>query len=81
MHQLAVLLALASLFLFFAHAAETPMAADMGPAAFLWPPDRTWGAEQDNTPPCGSSAGVTNRTELPLSEHSSLHSYEKSHHC
>ncbi|KAJ5322833.1 hypothetical protein N7452_011122 [Penicillium brevicompactum] len=38
----------------------------MGPAAFLWPPDRAWGAAQDNTAPCGSSAGVTNRTEFPL---------------
>ncbi|KKY17475.1 gpi anchored protein [Phaeomoniella chlamydospora] len=38
----------------------------MGPVAFLWPPDRAWGAAQDNTPPCGSQAGVTNRTEFPL---------------
>ncbi|KAJ5155246.1 hypothetical protein N7492_008049 [Penicillium capsulatum] len=41
-------------------------ATDMGPAAFLWPPDRPWGAAQDNTPPCGSSEGVTNRTQFPL---------------
>ncbi|RMZ84728.1 hypothetical protein DV737_g1058, partial [Chaetothyriales sp. CBS 132003] len=38
----------------------------MGPVAFLWPPDREWGAAQDNTPPCGSAAGVTNRTDFPL---------------
>jgi hypothetical protein len=68
MQRQAVLLALTSFCLFFVHAAETPMATDMGPAAFLWPPDRVWGAAQDNTPPCGSSAGVTNRTEFPLSE-------------
>lgn len=41
-------------------------ATDMGPAAFMWPPDREWGAAQDNTPPCGSSAGATTRTEFPL---------------
>lgn len=69
MHQRAVLLALASFPLLLVRAAETPMATDMGPAAFLWPPDRVWGAAQDNTPPCGSSAGVTNRTEFPLSEY------------
>lgn len=38
----------------------------MGPVAFLWPDDRKWDASQDNTAPCGSSAGVTNRTEFPL---------------
>lgn len=38
----------------------------MGPVAFLWPSDRVWDASQDNTAPCGSSAGVTNRTEFPL---------------
>ncbi|KAJ5990946.1 hypothetical protein N7499_011491 [Penicillium canescens] len=57
------LLALASLYVPYVNAAE---AVDMGPAAFLWPPDRAWGAAQDNTAPCGSSAGVTNRTEFPL---------------
>ncbi|GAD97854.1 hypothetical protein ANI_1_2002014 [Paecilomyces variotii No. 5] len=39
---------------------------DMGPAAFLWPPDRAWVATEDNIPPCGSSAGVGNRTNFPL---------------
>ena len=48
---------------------------DMGPVAFLWPPDRAWGAAQDNTPPCGSQAGVTNRTEFPLSK--STRDYKK----
>ncbi|OAP65388.1 hypothetical protein AYL99_01360 [Fonsecaea erecta] len=38
----------------------------MGPVAFLWPPDREWGAAQDNTAPCGSAASVVNRTEFPL---------------
>lgn len=46
---------------------QVSAATDMGPAAFLWPPDRAWGEAQDNTAPCGSSAGVTNRTEFPLS--------------
>ncbi|CAG8111472.1 unnamed protein product [Penicillium salamii] len=45
---------------------QVSAATDMGPAAFLWPPDRAWGEAQDNTAPCGSSAGVTNRTEFPL---------------
>lgn len=40
---------------------------DMGPAAFLWPPDRAWAATEDNIPPCGSSTGVGNRTSFPLS--------------
>ncbi|KAK4239393.1 hypothetical protein C8A03DRAFT_43000 [Achaetomium macrosporum] len=40
--------------------------ADMGPAAIMWPPDRAWSAQADNTAPCGSVASVTNRTEFPL---------------
>ncbi|AEO62968.1 uncharacterized protein THITE_2107797 [Thermothielavioides terrestris NRRL 8126] len=40
---------------------------DMGPAAIMWPPDRAWSQQADNTPPCGSVAGVTNRTAFPLS--------------
>jgi hypothetical protein len=40
----------------------------MGPAAFWWPPDRTWSAETDNTGPCGSVANVGDRTEFPLSK-------------
>ncbi|KAK2832030.1 hypothetical protein FQN49_006924 [Arthroderma sp. PD_2] len=39
---------------------------EMGPIGFLWPPDREWGAAQDNTAPCGSAAGVSNRIEFPL---------------
>lgn len=38
----------------------------MGPVAFLWPEDRPWSANADNSGPCGSSAGITNRTEFPL---------------
>ncbi|OAL24293.1 hypothetical protein AYO20_10720 [Fonsecaea nubica] len=38
----------------------------MGPVAFMWPPDREWGAAQDNTAPCGSAASVINRTDFPL---------------
>jgi hypothetical protein len=41
---------------------------EMGPVAFMWPPDREWGASQDNHAPCGSASGVRNRTEFPLSE-------------
>ncbi len=41
---------------------------DMGPAAFMWPPDRVWSAALDNTAPCGSSASVGNRTQFPLSK-------------
>ncbi|RDW79228.1 copper acquisition factor BIM1-like domain-containing protein [Aspergillus mulundensis] len=41
-------------------------AREMGPAAFLWPPDRTWGAAYDNNAPCGSVSGVSNRTQFPL---------------
>lgn len=39
----------------------------MGPVGFLWPEDRAWHADHDNTAPCGSVAGVTVRTEFPLS--------------
>ncbi|TQV94871.1 GPI anchored protein [Cordyceps javanica] len=28
----------------------------IGPAAFMWPPDRVWSADADNTAPCGSIA-------------------------
>jgi len=45
-------------------------AKTMGPVAFLWPPDREWGAAQDNTPPCGSASGVVNRTQFPMSKQS-----------
>ena len=38
----------------------------MGPVAFLWPENREWDASHDNVGPCGSSEGVTNRTEYPL---------------
>ncbi|KAI1199763.1 hypothetical protein F5X97DRAFT_111266 [Nemania serpens] len=39
-----------------------------GPVAFLWPEDRPWTATSDNIGPCGSSSGVSNRTEFPLSQ-------------
>lgn len=41
---------------------------EMGPAAFMWPPDRVWSAAADNTAPCGSIARVGNKTRFPLSE-------------
>ncbi|KAJ4392279.1 hypothetical protein N0V93_005904 [Gnomoniopsis smithogilvyi] len=40
----------------------------MGPAAFLWPENRAWSAAYDNTGPCGSASGVTNRTMFPLTQ-------------
>ncbi|EXJ56834.1 hypothetical protein A1O7_07178 [Cladophialophora yegresii CBS 114405] len=63
-----------AVFLIFAFAAKHILAQDhgeeysetMGPVAFMWPPDREWGAAQDNTAPCGSAAAVVNRTEFPL---------------
>lgn len=42
--------------------------SSMGPVAFLWPPDRVWDAQHDNTAPCGSAAGPLNRTIYPLSQ-------------
>ncbi|TGJ88490.1 hypothetical protein E0Z10_g374 [Xylaria hypoxylon] len=39
-----------------------------GPVAFLWPTDRPWSAVTDNIGPCGSSEGVSNRTNFPLSQ-------------
>lgn len=38
----------------------------MGPAAFLWPADREWSADADNTAPCGSTNGPGVRTAFPL---------------
>ncbi|KAI9769808.1 MAG: hypothetical protein M1840_003802 [Geoglossum simile] len=38
----------------------------MGPVAFMWPPDREWNDDLDNTPPCGSRAPANNRTNFPL---------------
>ncbi|KAI2471195.1 hypothetical protein F4781DRAFT_387652 [Annulohypoxylon bovei var. microspora] len=40
----------------------------MGPVAFLWPDDRPWSASADNSGPCGSSSGVSNRTIFPLTQ-------------
>ncbi|KAF2205685.1 hypothetical protein GQ43DRAFT_459757 [Delitschia confertaspora ATCC 74209] len=40
----------------------------MGPVAFMWPSDREWNAANDNSSPCGSAKGVTNRTQFPLSQ-------------
>ncbi|KAL3423546.1 hypothetical protein PVAG01_05293 [Phlyctema vagabunda] len=42
-------------------------AGKMGPVAFLWPADRVWDADADNTAPCGSVSGPANRSEFPLS--------------
>ncbi|PWN44763.1 hypothetical protein IE81DRAFT_364747 [Ceraceosorus guamensis] len=47
---------------------QRPTGSTMGPAAFMWPADRPWAAEYDNVPPCGSSAGVGERTPFPLTD-------------
>ncbi|KAK5637440.1 hypothetical protein RRF57_013155 [Xylaria bambusicola] len=39
-----------------------------GPVAFLWPENRPWSANTDNSGPCGSPNGVINRTSFPLSQ-------------
>ncbi|KID94855.1 cytokine inducing-glycoprotein, partial [Metarhizium majus ARSEF 297] len=38
----------------------------MGPAAFMWPPDRVWSGDMDNQAPCGSRAAAGNRTKFPI---------------
>lgn len=39
----------------------------MGPVAFLWPPDREWSEDSENTAPCGSSSGpMSERAQFPL---------------
>ncbi|BAE62025.1 unnamed protein product [Aspergillus oryzae RIB40] len=60
------LVALSSAISAWAHGEEE--AKEMGPVAFMWPPDRVWGAAYDNTAPCGSSSGATNRTDFPMAD-------------
>jgi hypothetical protein len=40
----------------------------MGPVTFLYPPTRAWTEDQDNIAPCGSNAGVHNRSDFPLDD-------------
>ncbi|KAI2640630.1 hypothetical protein GGS26DRAFT_539095 [Hypomontagnella submonticulosa] len=47
---------------------EGVVGTKMGPVAFLWPDDRNWSATADNTAPCGSTDGVVNRTDFPLTQ-------------
>ncbi|WQF83301.1 Putative copper acquisition factor BIM1-like domain-containing protein [Colletotrichum destructivum] len=47
-------------------AQHTKQDDEMGPAAFMWPADRVWSGDMDNQEPCGSRAGVGNRTQFPL---------------
>jgi hypothetical protein len=61
---LALLVALSTAVSGQAHGEEA--AEEMGPVAFMWPPDRAWGAAYDNNAPCGSNSGVVNRTNFPL---------------
>jgi hypothetical protein len=68
--RLSLLISLTVLLSFTTFAAEehgTEEKKQMGPAAFLWPADRAWDANFDNTAPCGSNAGVVNRTDFPMS--------------
>ncbi|KAL2827870.1 hypothetical protein BJY01DRAFT_261777 [Aspergillus pseudoustus] len=60
----ALLMALSTAVSGQAHGEEA--AQEMGPVAFMWPPDRAWGAAYDNNAPCGSKSGVVNRTDFPL---------------
>ncbi|KAG9239293.1 hypothetical protein BJ875DRAFT_391665 [Amylocarpus encephaloides] len=46
--------------------AQGSVGSVMGPVQFLWPEDRPWSANADNTAPCGSTSGVNNRTQFPL---------------
>ncbi|KAA8648021.1 hypothetical protein EYZ11_011549 [Aspergillus tanneri] len=62
--QLLLLIALLSATGAWAHGEEA--AEEMGPVAFMWPPDRKWGAAYDNNAPCGSNTGPVNRTNFPL---------------
>ncbi|EGX90684.1 hypothetical protein CCM_07104 [Cordyceps militaris CM01] len=60
-------LAVAAAWAIMASGAAAATTSDtIGPAAFMWPPDRVWSADADNTAPCGSIAGVQNRTVFPL---------------
>ncbi|KAH7039682.1 uncharacterized protein B0I36DRAFT_378826 [Microdochium trichocladiopsis] len=75
MHKIGVLKALGAAVLTFVPAAAQHQDIDqngdgeadgMGPAAFMWPPDRVWLDFTDNTGPCGSPDGPGNRTAFPL---------------
>jgi len=50
------------------HHGEGEEGSSMGPVAFMWPPDRPWAAEHDNTGPCGSANGPAERTQYPLTQ-------------
>ncbi|TKW49548.1 hypothetical protein CTA1_5573 [Colletotrichum tanaceti] len=67
MHTSSVIKALVALGLTSAACAQhTKQDDEMGPAAFMWPADRVWSGDMDNQEPCGSRAGVGNRTRFPL---------------
>ncbi|CEJ89800.1 hypothetical protein VHEMI05624 [[Torrubiella] hemipterigena] len=63
MHALSVILPFTALLAGHASAAAFD---NMGPAAFLSPPDRPWSPDADNTAPCGSDSGPVNRTQFPM---------------
>lgn len=64
MHLLIYLLLSVSFALAQGHGEEE--SKEMGPVAFMWPPDRDWGAAFDNTAPCGSVDETLDRTEFPM---------------
>ena len=68
MHAFSVLALFAGLTLGHGPHEDSHTSSEMGPAAFMWPEDRPWSADADNTPPCGSSSGVGERTEFPMSK-------------
>lgn len=43
-------------------------ALTMGPVTFLYPETRQWSEDVDNIAPCGSNAGVQNRSDFPLDD-------------
>lgn len=65
--MLPTLLSLAALApLPFASAHSEEDLEHMGALGLMWPPDREWSEDEALTAPCGSPAGVVNRTEYPL---------------
>ena len=41
---------------------------EQGPVGFLWPSDREWNEDIDNSGPCGSTQGPGPRTPFPLGQ-------------
>lgn len=43
-------------------------AVTMGPVTFLYPETRQWSEDVENIAPCGSNAGIQNRSDFPLDD-------------